>query len=173
MIDVAAYLARIGHEGPLDRGAGLLRALHVAHLRTVPFENLDIHLGRPIVLSMEALERKIVRERRGGFCYELNGAFAALLRALGFRVSLLSARPVGADGVPGPPFDHLALEIASPGEPTRWLVDVGFGECFLEPLRLAVGEEQAQDNGVYRVDEDGADLVLLRRPRPGGSPEPQ
>ena len=92
MIDVAAYLARIGYSGPIDPTAGNLRALHCAHLWAVPFENLDISLGRKITINEEAILNKVVALRRGGFCYELNGAFAALLRALGFQVTLLSAR---------------------------------------------------------------------------------
>jgi len=75
----------------------------------VPFENLDISLGREIVCDEGRFLNKIVTERRGGFCYEMNGAFAALLRALGFKVSLLSARVSGDDGSDGPEFDHLAL----------------------------------------------------------------
>ncbi|HEY7477344.1 MAG TPA: arylamine N-acetyltransferase, partial [Actinomycetota bacterium] len=76
MVDVDAYLERIGVEGPAEPSEETLRALHRAHLFAVPFENLDIHLGRPIVLDPERLVRKVVAERRGGFCYELNGAFA-------------------------------------------------------------------------------------------------
>jgi N-hydroxyarylamine O-acetyltransferase len=173
VVDVPAYLRRIGYAGPLGPEAGVLRALHLAHLYAVPFENLDIHVGRRIVLSEESLLRKVVDERRGGFCYELNGAFAALLRALGFHVSLLSAGVSGADGDFGPPFDHLTLEVACPCSPGRWLADVGFGDGFLEPLRLAVGDEQPQATGVYRIDGDGADRVLLRRSGAGGSFEPQ
>ncbi len=174
MIDVAAYTTRIGHEGPLAPTAEVLRALHLAHLHTVPFENLDIHLGRPIVLSPDALVGKVVGSRRGGFCYELNGAFSELLRAVGFGVSMLSAGVGRPDGAFGPPFDHIALEVTCPGDATPWLVDVGFGEGFLEPLRLVVGEERAQDNGVYRLDrsEDGM-LVLLRWPERGGPVAPQ
>jgi N-hydroxyarylamine O-acetyltransferase len=163
VIDVAAYARRIGHEGPLAPTVEVLRALHLSHLRTVPFENLDIHLGRPIVLSVEALLGKVVGERRGGFCYELNGTFAELLRALGFGVSLLSAGVMGAGGRFGPPFDHLALEVTCPGDPVLRLADVGFGDGFLEPLRLVVGEEQAQGGGVYRIDEDGGFHLLQRR----------
>src|ERR1035438_9191196 len=84
-----------------------LRDLQLAHLLTVPFENLSIHLGEPIVLEQADLVAKVVRMHRGGFCYELNGAFAGLLTALGFRVSMLSARVFGTGGQPGPPFDHM------------------------------------------------------------------
>ena len=92
-VDVRAYLDRIGYSGGLRRSdGGKSSGLHRAHLLAVPFENLDISMGRKIVVDEEAIVRKILELRRGGFCYELNGAFAALLRALGFQVTLLSAR---------------------------------------------------------------------------------
>ena len=155
-----AYLQRIGHAGPLAPTAETLRALHQAHLQAVPFENLDIHLRRPIVLDEAAFFRKIVGARRGGFCYELNGLFAVLLRALGFDVTLLSARVARPDGGYGPEFDHLLLLIALE---ERWLVDVGFGEVFREPLRLDEPGEQAQPGGVYRLTHDGDDWTYWSR----------
>src|SRR6266540_1131840 len=105
-MDIQAYLCRIHYRGGLAPTAAILRELHRAHLLTVPFENLDIHLGRPILLDQEALFDKIVTRRRGGFCYELNGLFALLLRELGFDVTLLSAGVAHADGGFGPEFDH-------------------------------------------------------------------
>ena len=98
-MDVGAYLDRIGYRGPIEPTADTLRALHRQHMLTVPFENLDIALGREIVLDPERFVEKIVRRHRGGFCYELNGAFATLLVALGFRVTLLSARVANDQGV--------------------------------------------------------------------------
>jgi N-hydroxyarylamine O-acetyltransferase len=109
MFDLPAYLQRLNYTGPLTSSAETLRALHQAHLLAVPFENLDIPLGRPIIPEEAALFRKIVEEGRGGFCYELNGLFAALLRELGFKVTLLSARVARAEGGFGPEFDHLTL----------------------------------------------------------------
>jgi N-hydroxyarylamine O-acetyltransferase len=90
-MDVSGYLNRISYNGPRDVSVETLRGLHIQHLLAVPFENLDNHTGRQIILDEEKLIRKIVQERRGGICYELNGAFYALLRALGFEVSMLSA----------------------------------------------------------------------------------
>ena len=97
-MDTTAYLHRIRYHRPLDPSSVTLRALHRAHLHTVPFENLDIHLGRPIALDETALFDKIVARRRGGFCYELNGLFAVLLRILGFTVTLLAASDAHSDG---------------------------------------------------------------------------
>jgi N-hydroxyarylamine O-acetyltransferase len=149
-MDVQAYLHRIRYSVPeVDRpGIDLLRALHRAHLFTVPFENLDIRLKREILCDEARILLKIVNKHRGGFCYELNGAFAALLRALGFQVTLLSARVAKDDGGYGPEFDHLTLRVDLE-EP--WLADVGFGDCFLDPLRLEFGVEQPQGDRIYRL----------------------
>src|SRR5882762_9048307 len=103
-MDIKAYLQRINYLGSLVPTAQTLRELQVAHLQTVPFENLSIHSAEPIVLDDDALFRKIVLRRRGGFCYELNGLFAALLRELGFAVSMLSAGVANSEGVYGPDF---------------------------------------------------------------------
>ena len=144
-MNVAAYLDRIQYRGALPPDHATLAALHVAHLRTVPFENLDIHLGIPIVLDLDRLFEKIVLKRRGGFCYELNGLFGALLTALGFQVTLLSARVVGDDGALGPEFDHMLLQVDCPadGDSVLWLADVGFGDSCSSPLRLVNGDNQA------------------------------
>src|SRR2546422_9120029 len=149
-VDIAAYLRRIGYTGPIVPTLETLREIHRAHLLAVPFENLDIPLGRPIVCDEDTFVRKIVERRRGGFCYEMNGAFAALLRAIGFRVTLLSARVPQPDGSDGPEFDHLTLRVDIE-EP--WLADVGFGDSFMEPLRLKTGIEQEQEaRRVHIVD---------------------
>src|SRR5258708_13156169 len=108
-MDVQDYLNRINYQGPLAPTAETLRQLQVAHLLTVPFENLSIHGREPIVLEDEALFQKIVNRRRGGFCYELNGLFAALLRALGFKVAMLSAQVANAEGEFSRHFDHMPL----------------------------------------------------------------
>jgi N-hydroxyarylamine O-acetyltransferase len=162
---VDAYLARIGAVRPDRPDAEALRGLQLAHLTTVPFENLSIHLGEPIVLDEQALLEKIIDRRRGGFCYELNGAFAALLTALGYRVTLLAARVFGG-GRLGPPFDHLALRVDL-AEP--WLVDVGFGAFSHHPLRLDGREDQADPAGAFRLSESDSgygdlDVTLGGRP---------
>ncbi|MEV0675729.1 arylamine N-acetyltransferase [Actinosynnema sp. NPDC050436] len=147
---VDAYLDRIG----ATRACTLVE-LHERHLASVPFENLDIHLGEPIALTGDALVDKVVHRRRGGFCYELNGAFAALLTALGHPVEMLSAK-VFADGVFGPPFDHLALRVGD------LLLDVGFGRFAVRPLDLADRADQTDSEGVFRlVDTPEGDLDVL------------
>jgi N-hydroxyarylamine O-acetyltransferase len=165
-MDVAAYLDRIRYRGPLVPDAETLRRLQVAHMLTVPFENLSIHWGEPIVLDDAALFDKVVIRRRGGFCYELNGLFAALLRALGFEVAMLSAGVMGAGGEFSPELDHMALSVTLE---ERWLVDVGFGDSFLEPLRLETRGEQVQTDGSsFRVDAVENDrLVVMQRDESG------
>jgi N-hydroxyarylamine O-acetyltransferase len=164
MLSVAAYLDRIAYTGPLVTTPEVLRDLHRAHLFSVPFENLDIALCRKIVCDENAFICKIVGRRRGGFCYELNGAFAALLRAIGFQVTLLSARVPREDGSDSPEFDHLALRIDL-DEP--WLADVGFGDSFLEPLGLRSGIAQSHDGRMYRVVDGGKSLGMERAERDG------
>jgi N-hydroxyarylamine O-acetyltransferase len=169
-LDVARYLERIGYAGSLEPTEGTLRRLHEAHYRTVPFETLDIALGRTIVLDEDVCYAKIVERRRGGFCYELNGLFAALLRALGYRVTLLSAGVMSRlHGVFGPEFDHLALRVDL-AEP--WLADVGFGECFVHPLRLDERGEQRDPGGVFRITErDGWHILESRDGEGNWQPE--
>jgi N-hydroxyarylamine O-acetyltransferase len=158
-VNIQSYIARINYSGSLMPMAETLRALQVAHLLSVPFENLSIHAGEPIELNDEVLFDKIVERRRGGFCYELNGLFAALLRELGFEVAMLSAQVAKEAGGFGAEFDHMALIVTLE---QRWLVDVGFGDSFLEPLLLDERSEQVQGKRGFRIDDDGDYLVLMR-----------
>ena len=165
-MNVAAYLARIRYSEPTDASPDTLRRLHLAHLYSVPFENLDIHLGRKITCDELKFLPKIIEQHRGGFCYELNGAFAGLLRALGFQVTLLSARVSREDGTASSEFDHLALRVDFE-EP--WLADVGFGDSFLEPLRMGTEEEQREEIGrSYRI-VPVEDVRILQRKLEDGS----
>jgi N-hydroxyarylamine O-acetyltransferase len=158
-MNISAYLDRIAYCGSTAPTLNTLRAIHHAHILAVPFENLDIGLGREIVLQEEPLIDKIVVRRRGGFCYELNGAFAILLRELGFRVECLNARVANAQSVFGIEFDHLALRVLL-DEP--WLADVGFGDSFREPLRLSETAGQERDGITYRLDVENGERILLR-----------
>ena len=124
---VVAYLNRVGVTTPTVADAAGLRTLHRAHQLTVPFENLSIHLAEPISLDERDLIDKIVRRRRGGFCYELNGTFALLLEALGAQVSRVAARVYGEEGL-SPPFDHLALVVRPADGSGPWLADAETGD---------------------------------------------
>jgi N-hydroxyarylamine O-acetyltransferase len=145
--DLQAYLNLLGINAPQKPTLSFLNKLHELHLLTVPFENFDIHLGRPVRLDIPVLFDKIVRQKRGGFCYELNHLFHALLTLLGFNSTLISARVKKAEGGFGPEFDHLALIVYLP-EP--YLADVGFGNSFLHPLPLS-GETKEDISGTYRI----------------------
>ncbi|HET6860161.1 MAG TPA: arylamine N-acetyltransferase [Streptomyces sp.] len=166
-----AYLRRIGADRPAAPDAEALRDLQLRHLRSVPFENLSIHLGEDIVLAEKPLIDKIVAARRGGFCYEMNGAFAALLSSLGFGVTLLQARVFGAEGELGIPYDHLALRVEtvdSAGTGSGpWLADVGFGDHSHHPLALDERGDQEDPRGAFRIVQapDG-DLDVLRDGKP-------
>ena len=153
---VTDYLDRIGADRPTAPDDEALHELQRRHLYTVPFENLSIHLGEDIVLDDAALVAKVVQRRRGGFCYELNGAFAALLRALGYDVEYQAARVYGENGL-GVPYDHMVLRVGP------WLVDVGFGDHSHHPLRWDHDDDQPDKAGTFRVvrTEEG-DLDVWR-----------
>lgn len=129
----------------------------------VPFENLDIGRKRPIQLSEEALWNKIVIQKRGGFCYELNGLFAGLLKEIGFSVTYLNARVYNREGEPGIEFGHLALLVQTPDKSGRWLVDVGFGDSFNQPLLFEEPGEQAQGLRSYQLEKTPDGTILWRR----------
>jgi N-hydroxyarylamine O-acetyltransferase len=167
-MDTTKYLQRLNYTGLTEPTAETLRQLQVAHLQTVPFENLSIHSSEPIVLNDEALFEKIVERHRGGFCYELNGLFASLLRQLGFNVTMLSARVANNKGEFGPEFDHMTLVVTAPDKPDeRWLADVGFGDSFNEPLLLDVRTAQHQGARSYRIDALEDHLMLFQKENDG------
>lgn len=171
----AAYLRRLGDEAPARPTEQALRSLHRAHLQRVPFENLDIHLGTPIELDQPAFAEKIAVRSRGGFCYELNGAFAALLTTLGFEVELLEARVFGGGELSGR-FAHLTL--ATRLADRALLTDVGFGRGgFDEPIDLDARTRQRDTAGMFELvdvqGEDGwVDLVRDGQPEYRFSREP-
>lgn len=157
-----SYLRHIGAAWPPTADAAALRGLHLRHQLTVPFENLSIHLGEDIVLEPDALVDKIVGAGRGGFCYEVNGAFGALLSTLGYGVSLLAARVFGEDGEAGPPFDHMALRVET-ADGELLLADVGFGRHSSHPLVYGSRADQQDPGGVFRLTETSeGDLDVLR-----------
>ena len=151
------YLRRISFHGQLKVDQRTLGLLHRKHLQAVPFENPDIPLGRKIELNLEKLERKIVSNLRGGFCYELNGLFYALLKEIGFEVKMISARVFGDEKI-GQEFDHMALVVSLDED---WLVDVGFGDNFLEPIRMELGLKQKDPGGFFIIREHDAKYLRL------------
>jgi N-hydroxyarylamine O-acetyltransferase len=157
-VDLGSYLTRVGYSGPLEPTAATLHTLHLAHATHIPFENLDILLGRPIRLDLCSLQAKLVAGGRGGYCFEQNTLFAAMLRELGFEVTLLAARVrFGATRVL--PRTHMALRVRV-GD-TSWLADVGFGASGLF-LPLAFGDEAAvrQFAWEYRLIEESGEWTV-------------
>lgn len=154
-----AYLRRINYAGPLAPSRATLFALHRAHLISIPYENLDIHLGERLTLDFEPIYDKIVRRQRGGWCYEMNSLFAWALRQLGFDVQLLSGavNPVNREEYADR--DHLILlvkAVKDGDDIADYIADVGFGNAFLYPLPFREGEH-AQGGftfGLNRIDED-------------------
>ena len=169
-MDIPAYLARIHYQEAVKPDAQTLYGLQQAHMQNVSFENLDIGLGRPIQLGEEALWDKIILRKRGGFCYELNGLFAWLLKRIGYEVTYLDARVYDGAGKLGIDFDHLALLVGIPGQPERWLVDVGFGDSFIQPLNFAETGEQVQGLRAYKLEGISNGYIVWQRNYKRSSP---
>lgn len=159
--EITQYLERINFDEDVNPTLETLSQLHLKHLRAVPFENLDIVIARPFKLGEKHAFNKIVNERRGGFCYELNYGIYQLLVSLGFKVEKLSGR-VYKDEVFGPQFDHLLLKVTIAQH--EYLVDVGFGDCFNEPLRFEEGI-QSHSNGEFSISKQ-EECYLLQRQHP-------
>jgi N-hydroxyarylamine O-acetyltransferase len=164
LIDLDAYLERIAYGGPLEPTRDVLDALIVAHAAHVPFENLDIQLGRPIRLDLESLEAKLVRGGRGGYCFEQNSLFAAALRAIGFEVELMEAR-VRLGAAAPLPRSHLTLRVHLPDGDV--LADVGFGAS--GPLSAVPwdGNAVTRHGETLRLASEGPRRVLQRKVKEG------
>ncbi|TRX57685.1 arylamine N-acetyltransferase [Fulvivirga sp. M361] len=127
------YLNRIGFKKKIQVNEETLQELHRQHVLNIPFEDLDIHYGIPIQLEPEAIYDKVIRKMRGGFCYELNYLFWQLLNELGFKASMISSRIYDQDQILGPEFDHMSIVVDLKD---KWLVDVGFGDLFISPIKM-------------------------------------
>lgn len=159
MLDLDAYFRRVGYAGDRMPTLETLAALHALHPTAIPFENLDTLRGAPIRLDAESLQRKLVRERRGGYCFEQNLLFTHVLTALGFRVIGLSARVLWdrTDDAPRPR-THMALLVPLKGQ--YYLCDVGFGGLTMTaPLLLTAEAEQATPHETFRIARDGSEYV--------------
>lgn len=159
-IDLDAYFRRIHHDGPRTPTLATLQSLQERHPQAIPFENVDVLLDQPIRLDLASLQQKLVHDGRGGYCFEQNALFAAVLRQLGFRVTTLSGRVrwnVSADAVP--PRTHMVLRVDLDEGP--YLADVGFGGLVLtRPLSLRVEGEQATPHEPHRIVVDGPRRLL-------------
>ena len=155
-MDTENYLRRIGIEhSHFPANEESLRFLQKQHLLNVPFENLDIHWKRRIILDTTRFYEKVVGEGRGGFCYVLNGLFCELLNEIGFQVRMISARVAKGDGDFGAEYDHMAILADINGK--EFLVDVGFGAFTAEPIKFDLDVEQVDDNGVFLIRKYDSD----------------
>lgn len=161
VLDIESYFLRIGYDGPREPTLATLKALHLHHPLAIPFENLDPFLHRPVKLDLAALQEKLVWGKRGGYCFEQNLLFMAVLRALGFRVTGLAARVLWNRPEDAPtPRTHMLLRIDFPNG--AWIADVGFGGLTLTaPLRLQPGLLQETPHETFRLDGDGDGFRML------------
>jgi N-hydroxyarylamine O-acetyltransferase len=159
-MDKIKYLNRIGiKDANISVNSENLKFLQKQHLLKIPFENLDIHWKRPIMLNTKEFYRKIIGEKRGGFCYELNGLFGDLLNEIGFTSKIISARVANEKDF-GAEYDHLA--ILTKIDEKEFLVDVGFGDFSAEPLKFILNVEQKDVNGTFLIkkfDDDYFEVV--------------
>lgn len=175
MTDLAAYFARIGHDGPTAPTLDTLRALHERHPASIPFEAIDVLLDRGVDISPAAVDAKLIDGRRGGYCFEHNSLFRRVLTELGFEVTGLAARVRWnqPDEAPLQPRTHQVLRVELDG--TSWLVDVGFGGAVMTaPLRLEPDTVQSTDHDDYRLvpidPAQGGGLALQMRRDAGWIP---
>lgn len=169
-MNTTKYLQRISYKGTLEPSFSTLVALQKAHLLSVPFENLDIHHGIPIELDIPKLYNKIVERNRGGFCYELNGLFYELLKALDFEVKRVSARVYENEAELSPEYDHMTLLVYLSN--AEYLVDVGFGKFAFGPIKLVLNTVQADPKGTFKMDKyNDAYWRVNKKGDAGWSPE--
>ncbi|MEV2221954.1 arylamine N-acetyltransferase [Nocardia vinacea] len=156
--DLDAYLARIGYTGDRTATLATLRALVYAHTTTIPFENLEPILGRPVPLDLESLQDKLIRHRRGGYCYENVGLFAAALERLGFGVTGLSGRVTMGVSEGLRPATHALLRVTTGDDDRVWICDVGFGSGPLAPYELVEGGEFTLGEWRFRLEHTTGEL---------------
>jgi N-hydroxyarylamine O-acetyltransferase len=156
-VDLDAYFRRIGHDGGRAPTLETLRAIVARHAEAIPFENLDPLLGRPVRLDAASLEKKLVHEGRGGYCFEQNLLLRQVLEGLGYRVAGLAARVLwNAPEGRVTPRTHMLLRVEVEGE--RYLADVGFGgQVLTAPLRFEPDVEQATPHEPFRLVRAGED----------------
>ncbi|MFC4913746.1 arylamine N-acetyltransferase family protein [Actinomadura gamaensis] len=162
-LDLDAYLARIGFDGERAPSLATLRALHRGHTTSLPFENLEPALQRPVLLDVPSLQDKLVRSRRGGYCFEHAALFAAALERLGYDFTALIGRiMVGAPEGAIRPATHALLLVRPEDDDREWLCDVGFGGGPLEPLEFADGTVSEQDGWSFRLTRQDDDEFGVR-----------
>lgn len=147
-MEVEKYLSRINYKSKVRLNEECLRELHRCHIFSIPFEGLDVQINRRIVLDIQSIYEKVVLNNRGGFCYELNYLFHTLISKLGFKSALLSSRIYDDDGRIGPEYDHMSLIVRLDCD---WLLDVGYGDLFIEPLKIHEESNQEDEFKIYQI----------------------
>lgn len=165
-LNLNEYLSRIKYNKKLSADLDTLIELQKCHLLNIPFENLDIHNRTPITIDVEKFYTKIIENKRGGFCYELNGLFNELLKVIGFKTFLVSARVFDTAENYSEEFDHLAIIVSIDNE--KWLTDVGFGEFAFSPLKIITGIEQKDARGIFRINQFDEEYLVVQKQIPGG-----
>lgn len=155
--NIEAYLKRINYSSELEPAMDCLKELHRCHAMNIPFEVLDVHFNQTISLDIQSIFNKVVLSNRGGYCYELNHLFYSLLVQVGFQASMISSRIYNGDEL-GPEFDHMSIIVQLEG---IWLVDVGYGDLFIEPLRLVEGVVQKGHFKDYKIESTNQGNYLL------------
>lgn len=163
-IFVKNYLNRIKFTGKINNDLKTLSKLHKNHLYYIPFENLDIHTNKKIILSKKHLTKKIFNNNRGGYCYELNGMFYILLKELGFKAKMISARVSNGKGGWGEEFDHMAILVELD---EIWLADIGFGDSFIEPVKFELDIIQNNLNGYFKIEKYDDEYYKLMKSTDG------
>ena len=160
-MDTKKYLDRIGYHSEIKTTKEVLFLLQQTHLLSIPFENLDIHYGTKIKLKLQNIFEKVVVNRRGGFCYELNSLFNELLKAIGFKTFLISGRVFVEKDTYGQEFDHMAIIVRL--ENKSYLVDVGFGKFSFEPLEIVIDFFQVDKYGTFAIDKHSEDYYRVNK----------
>lgn len=163
-MDIKQYLERINYLDTINPSIEVLSKLQTTHLMNVPFENLDIHNKNKIDLAN--LFEKIVRRKRGGFCYELNGLFYELLKEIGFTIKMVSARVYDGKADYSPEFDHMALIVEINND--KYLVDVGFGEFSLCPIKIELNKDINDPRGIFRIETFNETHKVVKKINPEG-----
>lgn len=157
-MNIEEYIDRIGYDGNISCDINCLKSLHRKHVMTIPFEALDVQLKRKIDLNLERIYKKVIIDKRGGYCYELNFLFHSFLTSIGFKSSLISAR-IFDDGSYGPEFDHMSIVVSLQD---LWLVDVGYGDLFIEPIKIYPRIIQNDRFKKYKIENiDNVNFLLL------------
>lgn len=156
-MDINQYFNRIKYNGDKKVSLENLTNLHKCHLFCVPFEDLDIHNNTPIRLNIESIFKKVIIKKRGGYCYELNYLFHELLTSLGFNVKMVSSQIYNKKYGLGPEFDHLCLIVEIDEE---WLIDVGYGDLFIEPIKLKEGFIKKDMFKHYKINKENHSFLL-------------